>query len=214
MKIVLSTLAGLVLSVSSVSSQAFVSPLSFDVYLDDKRIGSHQVNISEANNQTRVNVKANFDVKFLFINAYRYRHTANEVWQNGCISQLNTTTDDNGEQLKVQGVTSDKGLKVNTADDSKQLAGCIRTFAYWNPSLLRSAKLLNTQTGDYEAASLSQADTKPMQFKDKAIGQQRYVLKVQGKDDIQLWYDKNNTWQGLQTTISGNKTLRYVRAGE
>ncbi len=187
--------------------------LDFDVYLDDKPVGVHRVIVDSAAGEKRVQVEAQFDIKFLAFTAYKYRHRADETWRNGCIARLETRTNDNGKMLTVDAQPGPQGLVVKTGEESTSLGGCVRTFAYWDPGLLRSQRLLNTQTGEYEQASLKQLDNKPLSFKGREYGTRRYVLSVDGKADIELWYAPDDTWQALRTTVSGDKVLRYVRKG-
>ena len=70
--------------------------LSFDVYLDDKKIGLHEVHISEEGDEKRVAVQANMQVNLLFITLFSYEHEAQERWQQGCIAELNTRTLEDG----------------------------------------------------------------------------------------------------------------------
>jgi hypothetical protein len=115
--------------------------------------------------------------------------------------------------LTVDAQPGPQGLQVNTAEESTSLGGCVRTFAYWDAGLLRSQRLLNTQTGEYEQASLKRVDNKPLSFNGREYGTSRYRLSVDGKADIELWYAPDDSWQALQTTVSGDKVLRYVRKG-
>lgn len=187
--------------------------LSFDVFLDDKSVGFHRVNIDTSDNEKRVQVEARMDVKLLFFTAYSYRHRADEIWRDGCIVQLDTRTDDNGEQLAVQARSTTDGLRVETDTNSTLIDGCVRTFAYWDPQLLRSKRLLNTQTGQYERAILTRLDNEPLSFNGKAYGSKRYRLQVGSQFEIELWYAADNSWQALETTVSDGKTLRYLRKG-
>ena len=185
--------------------------LDFDVYLDDQRVGFHRVIVNKAVDKKRVQVEANFDIKFLAFTAYKYRHRADETWSNNCIVQLDTLTNDNGKTLTVEAQSAPTGLRVTTPDESEFIDGCVRTFAYWDPALLQSQRLLNTQTGQYELASLKKVDNSPLVFKGREYGATRYKLRVKDKADIQLWYTPDNRWEALQTEVAGGKILRYVR---
>lgn len=185
--------------------------LSFDVYLDDKKIGLHEVRISEEGDEKHVAVQANMQVNLLFITLFRYEHEAKERWQQGCIAELNTKTLDDGEYLEVTGVRLDKGLKVISNQESKVIDDCVRTFAYWDPQLLSSNYLLNTQNGKYESAELILEDEQPFTFNGMTYGQKRYRLNVGEDVVIQLWYDLDNSWQALETMVAGGRKLRYLR---
>ena len=195
------------------ASHAMDLQLAFDVYLDDKPVGEHRVFVDNMAGEKRVQVEAQFDIKFLGITAYKYRHTADEVWRDKCIVQLVTRTDDNGKKHSVDAQPVAKGLEIKTTEERATIDGCVRTFAYWDPGLLSSQRLLNTQTGEYELTSLRQVGNEPLSFRGKEYGARRYRLSVSNKADIELWYSPDNSWEALETTVSGGKVLRYVRKG-
>ena len=37
-------------------------------------------------------------MRFLFIDAYHYEHSARELWRGDCLERLDARTDDNGER--------------------------------------------------------------------------------------------------------------------
>ena len=72
---------------------------NFKVLLDDKPIGYHQVSIDRQANRKAVHTKAEFDVRFMFIPVYSYIHDTRETWENGCLVNITSTTDDNGDDF-------------------------------------------------------------------------------------------------------------------
>ena len=44
--------------------------------------------------------RAAFDVDFLFINAYRYRHTSNETFRDGCLAEIDAETFSARQEVK------------------------------------------------------------------------------------------------------------------
>jgi len=91
----------ILLALSSVANAS--ETLRFQVYLGDKPIREHSFHISETGDLTRVSSRAAFDVDFLFVNAYRYRHDSREVFRDGCLQEIRATTDDNGTRYRVEG---------------------------------------------------------------------------------------------------------------
>lgn len=185
--------------------------LAFDIYLDDRPVGFHRVQIQESADERRVSVEAEMSVDILFVNAFSYRHRADEVWRGDCIAALSTRTDDDGERRRVEASRIGDALVLTTDDAQKHLDGCVRTFAYWNPQLLDQDFLLNTQTGDYEPVRLVQVVDQPLHFKGREYGEMQYRLEVGDTVKIDLWYDANRTWRALQTEVKSGRVLSYVR---
>lgn len=205
------SLLALMLLAGLAPNYAASTTMLFDVYLDDKRIGKHQVRISSENNEKYVEVKANMQVNLLFITLFRYEHEAYERWQQGCVAKLDTRTLDDGENLAVTGRKIKDGFEVISSAETQLLSDCVRTFAYWDPQLLSSNYLLNTQNGKYEPAELVNEGESSLSFNGANYGEQRYRLNVGDSVVIRLWYDADNNWQALETDVAGGRKLRYLR---
>ena len=158
--------------------------------------------------QTYVSSEANFDVKFLFISAYTYLHKNSEVWRGNCLQAINASTDDNGETLYVRGNYHAQGLSLQTHNGQQQLEGCVKTFAYWDPSLLKSNKLLNVQTGKLEEVSVEALGESEFDNNGDLIRASHYRIH-NPKFSIDLWYSDKKEWLALESTTESGARLRY-----
>ena len=180
----------------------------FKVYLDESEIGSHRFEISSDTATQQVRSEADFDVKFLFFSAYQYRHSNTEIWQGECLKAINATTDDNGERLFVRGEREDNALLLETNDGLRTVQGCIRSFAYWDPELLNSTHLLNSQTGELEAVEVRNLGTSSIEYRGREVPAEHYIIL--GEDlSIELWYSTEQEWLALESTLDNGKRLRY-----
>jgi hypothetical protein len=181
----------------------------FDVALDGKPIGFHTFDLQHDGSKQVLMTEASFDVKFLFITAFRYRHQNTEIWNDGCLSSIDASTDSNGKQLDVRGEISEEGFDVLSAEGSATLPSCVQTFAYWNPAILESQRLLNSQTGAYEDVTVTLEGPEQLAVAGGRIDALRYRLSAQA-GDITLWYSReDNTWVGLEAPAKGGRKLRY-----
>ena len=181
----------------------------FDVALDGKPIGFHTFELQHDGSKQVLTTEASFDVKFLFITAFRYRHQNTEIWNDGCLTSIDASTDSNGQQFDVRGEVGDGSFDLLNAEGSMTLPGCVQTFAYWNPAILESQKLLNSQTGEYEDVSVTLEGREQLRVAGKPIDALRYRMSAQA-GDITLWYSSaDNTWVGLEAPAKGGRKLRY-----
>ncbi len=180
----------------------------FDVLLDGKPIGYHTFELDEQGERTVLESKASFDVKFLFVTAFRYRHESTEVWTDNCLASIDATTDSNGKQQAVRGRTDADRFRLERPADSA-LPECVRTFAYWNPAVLESERLLNSQTGVYEAVTVTFEGQETIDVAGTPVEAERYRLATRG-GDIKLWYAaEGQTWLALEAPAKGGRTLAY-----
>lgn len=182
--------------------------LKFKVFLDNDEIGSHQVSIKKNNQKKNVSISADFDVKFLFLSVYRYQHKTEEVWKGNCLHSIDAKTNDNGENLFVRKVDNTNSFKVETHSGKKELNGCVRSFAYWDPELLKTTKLLNSQTGDYEAVRFERVGQNQIKINGKPVHALQYKLTA-GSKVINLWYSENMQWIALKSKTDDGYMLSY-----
>lgn len=214
-------LIGLVLGSSSLAAMPLVEESvqnderywNFRVLLDDREIGYHEFRVVSEGPTQRIQSSARFDVKFLFFNAYSYRHSNTEIWRNGCLDRIESSTDANGDEIAVAGSLGDAGFELYGAEGNQVLAnGCVRTFAYWNPSLLRAESLLNAQTGELMPVSVEEYGADMLQVGDREIPTRRLQITLK-EGVIDLWYHLDTgRWLALEAPTEGGRTLRYKPA--
>lgn len=187
---------------------------SFDVFLDDAPIGHHHYtlrNSVDGGAERELKIEARFNVKFLFINAYRYAHDASERWRGNCLAALTARTDDNGSKSEVDTESQGAQLSVisSTATRAREpVEGCLMSFAYWNPEMLRQTRLLNAQTGKIENVTITALGEEKINVRGTPTPATRY--RVSGaKHPIELWYGADRAWLALQSTLDGGRRLRY-----
>lgn len=182
----------------------------FRVYLDDKPIGFHEYLVSEQSGGRQVEIKAEFDVKFLFFSAYSYVHRNTESWSQNCLRDIEAVTDANGEQFRVYGQHAENGFRIQTADESGTLESeCIRSFAYWNPVILESERLLNAQTGEILDVTVVPLGPDSLTVGANRIPAEKYLIEM-SEGPIKLWYStESRKWLALEAPAKGGRTLRY-----
>jgi hypothetical protein len=203
---------GPVIAQEPMQSAATTTPaqqvFDFDVNLDKRPIGTHSFTVSrEADGATRIQSDASFDVRFLGIVAYRYRHQAVEQWQGDCLATIDATTNDNGRSLNVSGLRRDGGFQLRQPA-ATALPACISAYAYWNRDLLlRQRALLNPQTGRLDTLRVESMGRETVELKGKAVAAERYRLHA-AQNVIDLWYSLRGDWLRLEST-TGSRRLVY-----
>jgi hypothetical protein len=166
----------------------------FDVSLDGRPIGEHRYLLREAAGTRELVSEANFRVRILFFDAYRYAHRAEERWRGDCLQRLQARTDANGKQTVV---------------DVEPTDACVQTFAYWNASILQARTLLNPQTGEYVPVEVRKLGPETL------AGQaaERFRLIGSGREplEIDLWYSPARDWLALESRTPEGRRLRYAR---
>ncbi len=196
------------LGLFSTGAQATTKIWDFTVLLDDKPIGNHQFSVMQSGDKTIVDINAAFDVKFLFFNAYEYRHNNKEVWKNGCLLSINSSTDDNGISYQVSGELINDQFQVSSKQGSEFHDRCVQSYYYWNPMILKQSKLLNSQTGEYETVEVKPRGMQKIYIAGREVDAKHYQLMTK-KFQIDLWYSTQDEWLSLRSTTESGNILNY-----
>lgn len=196
---------------STASAETYKADWNFEVLLNNKPIGFHTFSLTGDSKRQILTTEAQFDVKFLFINAFSYRHDNTEIWSDGCLDSINATTDNNGDLLSVRGQRNENAMKVTSQAGEQSLGECIQTFAYWNPDILGRSQLLNSQTGELEDVNVIVEGLDAVDVNGETVEAVRYRLNAKA-GAITLWYsnDESRRWLALEAPAKGGRTLRYI----
>lgn len=210
MKLLLALLLAVVAGFAHIdrSSAADQQEWRFKVYLGKREIGHHTFRLLDRGNEREVRSEANFKVKILFINAYRYAHQNRETWRGDCLEDMRANTNDNGEAYDVSGAARGEQFVVATADRTARLGACVRSFAYWDRRLLRQARLLNAQTGEYVEVKIEAEGQDWISVSGKTVPAWRYRLRGD-EFEITLWYSADDRWLALDSITADGHHIRY-----
>jgi len=203
--------------VASSACGAAVAPMewNFAVSLDGKPIGAHRFVLSSTGEGSlALSSEARFDVKWLGVPLYRYQHQVSERWADGCLASIDARTDEDGALTEVHGRALDGrfSLQVRSADHVSDgaipAAGCLLSFAYWNPTALaQQNRLLDPGSGRVEPVVIVPSAAAPNDLKVPS-GSIR-GLRINGlAQPIDVWY-AGERWVGLDTFVRGGRRLSY-----
>lgn len=191
---------------------AYAKEWVFTAKLDGQKIGQHSFTLTEAGEGKKMLSQANFKVKVLFINAYQYSHTANETWNENCLSSIKSHTEENKEITDVQGMLNSNAFEVQSPKGNLKLPECVMTFTYWNPVMLQQSKLLNPQTGEWLDTAITKVGLESINVKGKKTSAEHYRLTAP-KMKIDLWYTANDAnekeWVALKSTTPEGYVISY-----
>lgn len=185
---------------------------SFRVLLDDREIGFHRFQVTQSDGRETVDIEANFKVTFFAIPFYRYDHSNQEIWRDGCLESIRSQTDDNGDNFRVEGQRDTRGFDVLTQTEPYSLErSCVMTFAYWNMDMLEQRELLNAQTGEYLPIEVDYVGDETLELNGGPVRASRYELSNSEQQiDITVWYEtESGRWLSLESRVDG-RVIRYL----
>lgn len=180
----------------------------FSVLLDGSNIGYHRFELTQTEGQRWLRSEAKFDVRVLFFNAFRYRHTNTEVWSDGCLEKIKASTQANGKKLAVTGSRVDDRFVINDGDATSALQDCVMTFAYWNPEFLQQPRLLDPQSGEYLEVEVEPVGQQAIVVRGEEVAASVYRVKAK-KMELTVWYSQDDEWLALESVAKGGRIIRY-----
>jgi hypothetical protein len=180
----------------------------FSVLLDGSQIGYHRFKVVPAADGHEVFSEASFDVRFLFITAFRYRHKNTESWRDGCLERIESQTRENDKRFSVSGERVSEGFYIESGGGQQALDSCVMTFAYWNPEFLQQARLLNPQSGEYLPVTVEPLGKQSLEVRGELVSASAYRLTARATE-LTVWYSDDKEWLGLESAAKGGRTIRY-----
>jgi len=188
-------------------AHAELNTWTFRVLLDGREIGHHRYVLRGAHHERDLRTEARFDVRMLFVSVYTYFHEARERWSGDCLHSLESRTETNGERHSVRAVAGGNRLVVERPEGREEHRGCVMSFAYWNPQILKARRLLNSQTGELLPVTVAAQGAETINVRGQPLTALRHRLTTP-QFTIDLWY-ADGAWVALEAPADGGRRLRY-----
>lgn len=121
--------------------------LNFTVYRGDEPIGHHIFRFQPEGDKLAVAIDVALEVKVMFVTAFKFRHVASELWQDGRLLKMVSTTDDDGDPWKVKVERVGQGMLVEVNGERKVTTGDLIPSNLWNRAILSQDKILHPILG-------------------------------------------------------------------
>lgn len=182
--------------------------LSFAVLRNGDQIGTDVLSFEKRSNQLIVHVKTDIAVKIAFITVYRFTHRSREVWTNGRMTYIQSTTNDDGTHHTLQAQARNGELVVD-GDNKQSIAPAqIVPASLWDDDIVKSRTLLNTLNGTQMAIKVRDLGTEQVMVHGQPTMARHFV--VTGQLDRQLWYDSHGVL--VQAKFKGSDGSNIVYA--
>jgi hypothetical protein len=124
------------------------SNLRFRALRNGLSIGMHTVSFRQDGERLVVRTRIDVSVKVLLFTAYYLKHESEEVWHDGRLMNVKSTTDDNGTRLEVSGSAVEGGFRI-IGEQGPFLAPpqLLTSNMLWDTRMLSATRLIDVQYG-------------------------------------------------------------------
>ena len=184
-------LAGLL--VSSSAALALGVPdggvLDFAILRNGEAIGRHVLRFKARDRDIDVRVEASVDFRLGFIPLYRFDHRAHEVWRDGALVRLSATTQDNGDDFRIEVRPNGAGLTLSINGATAPIGAKIIPASLWNIALIKQNRILDPADGEIMSVATADIGGETIKIRGREVATRHYVMTGDFKRD--LWYDRD-----------------------
>ncbi len=166
----------------------------FSVLYDGRKIGTHAISYSKLGNRTRVNTDIELEVKALFFTVLSYSHTSEEVWQDGCLTSLQSETVEDGERVSLKGKATPRGFRI-VSDGGPYTApsDTLTSNSLWTPDVLLQETVVDAQYGGVIGVSARKVGQENISVAGDLVSATRYRF-ITPYLAGSIWYDGSDRW--------------------
>lgn len=182
--------------------------IQFDVYRKGVQVGSHTVTFEQVSSGYRVESDFGISIRFLSLEAYRFRYRSEALWRNGGLNWIKASVDENGEDFRFEAVRAGDAMRVQLPDGRTTLPAPIFPTNHWNAEVLTQKRVLNTLTGRPSAVAIVRMGEERVPTENGEVLATRYVYT--GDLETEVWYDAAGRWVKMRFEGSDGSIIDYV----
>lgn len=190
--------------------------IAFDVFRGRSDFGSHEVRFSREGEdlltETRIRLRAGFGP----ITVFRYEHDARARWNGDVLVSMTSRTLKDGDTFEIDarmrdGALVTSGVAEGGREISERFTSPILPSSHWHAYPLAAERMLNTETGEPMAISVTYMGREEIDADGGTIMADHY--RLEGSLTLDLWYDEDGRWAACAFDARG-QSIRYVRRAD
>lgn len=192
------------------ATDATRTTLKFTILSDGDGVGTHLVEIDGPIDNAKVRIETDVVVKVAFVPVYRFEHSSSEVWHDGQLVDLTSSTDDDGLEHKLS-VHARGGALAVEADGNKSQkdfpADAIPA-SLWNTATVRTDRLMNRLTGQAMNVTVVDAGSDTVEVHGSPRPAEHY--RVTGDLNRELSYDRDGVLVRVRFAGKDDSSIEYL----
>lgn len=182
-------------ALASSSTRRFVATLG------RRQIGESSITLSRSGGSVTADIDVRLHIGLLGIVSFDYHLSSREVWRNGVLQELRSTTDNDGKQEYVNAHRVDGGLQINGSAFQGLVPGNPATTSYFTADFLGRPTWISTQNGRPLDLTIRNAGATQFNTSEGSLSCTKYTTR--GRLNINLFYDQNVEWVGSSLRVVG-----------
>ena len=184
--------------------------LAYRLIRHGSEIGRHTLNFERQGARLTVRIAVDARITLLSIPIAHYTHRAVETWQGETLVALTGQTNKNGQEDWVNAQHTSEGLVVLGSQTARYIAPDQAIgVSYWNKRML-NGPMISLENGELLRPNVADRRTDAIPLASgTTIPAEHY--NISGPFNVDVWYDRTDTWASLALDISDGSEVRYER---
>jgi hypothetical protein len=184
---------------------------NFNITIDGKQAGSYSMKITkEDDGNLKMVGSANVKVRIAVLFTYKYSYQGTEVWKDGRLTKLTSTSNDDGKGYEVSAWADGNVVRLLTNGAEKAVAWDVWTTTYWQLPGAKyrngSIPLLDADTGRGIDGTMKRVGTEALVISQRRQNCEHY--KVTGDNiDVDVWYDAQERLVRQESVEDGHRSV-------
>ena len=192
--------------------------IEFDIYRNNKHIGTHIFSFKKLEGQLAIESEINFEIKKLGVVLYRYHVKGTEIYKAGRLIKFNSKTNQNGKHKYVNLKLEDGKYTIDGSSYKGKVPEDYLLGTWWNHSIVEAKAQISAVSGRIIKQKVTFLGKETIKFGDKIYNTLHYNFsstdKKLAKDkklNTDVWYDeKNLNWVKASFTKKGKWEYKLV----
>jgi len=206
-------------AISHVEHYENLNNLEFDIYRNNKRIGTHVFSFKRSGDELTVESEINFEIKKLGVVLYSYHVKGAEIYKNGKLVEFKSKTNQNKKKKYVNLKLTDNNEFLIDGSSYKGKAPIDYVIGtWWNHSIVKSKAQISAVSGRIIMQKVKFLGKETLNFNGKTYETLHFnissVDKKLSKDkklNTDVWYDeKTLNWVKATFNKKGNWEYKLV----
>ena len=179
--------------------------VEFDIYRNNKHIGTHIFSFKKLEGQLAVESEINFEIKKLGIVFYSYHVKGTEIYKAGKLIKFNSKTNQNDKHKYVNLKLEDGEYTIDGSSYKGKTPVTYVLGTWWNHSIVEAKAQISAVSGRIIKQKVTFLGKETIKFGEKSYNTLHYnfsstdkKLDKDKKMNTDIWYDK--------------KTLNWIKA--
>ena len=183
--------------------------LRFRVLREGSSVGEHSVRFKPDGNLLIVATHVEIAVKVLLFTVYRFRHEAQEIWGSGRLLWVQSTTDDNGRRMQVQGEATPEGFRI-VGEKGPFLAPSelLTSNSFWDSRIVHERRLIDVRHGGDVGLVTRKLGDELVSTPQGPVRASRYQM-ITPYNAGSVFHDANGRWVKALLEVKG-ESIEYV----